>query len=408
MSSWSNIEGCYYNANEINGITDALNSKIVAFDFDDTLVSRKTKEILPNVKEVLNEWHKKGCQVVVFSNQMGITKNKTTHEEVQQHFENFMKIVDIPIIFYYSIRNDKYRKPSNGMFYVAIKRAIKHDCLFYCGDACGRDKDFSSSDLYFAHNCNILFKTPEEVFHNNVEAIVMRDTPKLVLYKDDIWVDGKLSNPRELFDLDYIQPDPGIIDELVPELLELPELPSSVPELDVYHKLLIYMIGPMASGKSTLSKILSVKYNLEIVNLDDSSAKKVIKSNIKIGYEQRCGVIIDNCNPTIKNREYWLKLVKENIDETIKLNIYYIHFNIPKPISIHLTRYRTFCNYQEDKYEYDTHEYNKFNKNIPVVAIHKYYKSLEIPKEGEEGTLITLTKAITLIANDHNFRFVWN
>ena len=385
MSSWSNIEGCYNNANGI-----ALNSAFVAFDFDDTLVSRKTKEILPNVKEVLNEWHKKECQVIVFSNQMGITKNKTTHEEVRRHFENFMRIVDIPIIFYYSIRNDKYRKPSNGMFGVAIKRAIKSDILFYCGDACGRDKDFSSSDLYFANNCNIPFKTPEEVFHNNVEAIVMKDTPKLVLYKDDIWQDGKLSNPRELFDLDYIQPVPGIIDELL--------------ELDVSQKLLIYMIGPMASGKSTLSKILSDKYNLEIVNLDDSSAKKVIKSNIKIGYEQRCGVIIDNCNPTIKNREYWLKLVKENIDE----KIYYIHFNIPKPISIHLTRYRTFCNYQEDKYEYGTYEYNKFNKNIPVVAIHKYYKSLEIPKEGEEGTLITLTKAITLIANDHDFRFVWN
>ena len=389
---WSNDNGCYHNFNVIKPKYKSL----IAFDFDDTLVNLKTKKILPNVKEVLNEWYEKKYQIVVFSNQMGITKNKTTHEEVHGHFENFMKIVNIPIIFYYSINNDKYRKPSNGMYNLATithsrfgSYTLKttNEILFYCGDAAGRDKDFSSSDLYFANNCNISFKTPEEVFHNKIEVIKIKDTPKLVLYKDDIWKDGILSNPRKLFDIVHINKDNELI-----------------PELDVSKQLLVYMIGSMGLGKSSLSSILSDKYNLEIINLD-TNILKIIKSKINIGYKNKSGIIIDNCNSTIKNRDYWHKLALKNSND---FNIYYIHFDIPKPISIHLTRYRTYCNNQIDKYKYDSYEYNKFNKNIPVVAIHKYYKSFELPNK-EEGTIITIKSPLTLMKDyNHNYRFCWN
>jgi len=41
---------------------------------------------------------------------------------------------------------------------------------FYCGDAAGRPKtatrpkDFSDTDIKFAHNVGLTFKTPEEFF----------------------------------------------------------------------------------------------------------------------------------------------------------------------------------------------------------------------------------------------------
>ena len=52
---WSNDEGCYHNLNVIKPKYKSL----IAFDFDDTLVNLKTKKILLNVKEILNEWYEK-------------------------------------------------------------------------------------------------------------------------------------------------------------------------------------------------------------------------------------------------------------------------------------------------------------------------------------------------------------
>lgn len=72
--------------------------------------------------------------------------------------------------------DDKYgmmRKPEKGMFDEFVKDFKKmtnmvDDTLinwrYYCGDAAGRDSDFSDSDKIFAQNCNIPFKTPEEIF----------------------------------------------------------------------------------------------------------------------------------------------------------------------------------------------------------------------------------------------------
>ena len=52
---WSNDNGCYHNFNVIKPKYKSL----IAFDFDDTLVNLKTKKILINVKEVLNQLYEK-------------------------------------------------------------------------------------------------------------------------------------------------------------------------------------------------------------------------------------------------------------------------------------------------------------------------------------------------------------
>ena len=43
-------------------------------------------------------------------------------------------------------------------------RNVNYDESFYVGDAAGRKKDFSDSDLKFAENIGITFYTPEEYF----------------------------------------------------------------------------------------------------------------------------------------------------------------------------------------------------------------------------------------------------
>ena len=39
--------------------------------------------------------------------------------------------------------------------------------IYYCGDACGRINDHNDTDLKFAINCGINFKTPENIFYND-------------------------------------------------------------------------------------------------------------------------------------------------------------------------------------------------------------------------------------------------
>ena len=60
---------------------------------------------------------------------------------------------------------DEYRKPETGMWdFYTKNRNVNYDESFYVGDAAGRKKDFSDSDLKFAENIGITFYTPEEYF----------------------------------------------------------------------------------------------------------------------------------------------------------------------------------------------------------------------------------------------------
>lgn len=69
--------------------------------------------------------------------------------------------------------DDEYRKPSTtlwDLFESKYNSGIKVDrnTSFFCGDAAGRKtathKDFTDTDLKFALNVGVPFKTPENLF----------------------------------------------------------------------------------------------------------------------------------------------------------------------------------------------------------------------------------------------------
>ena len=172
---FSSIDTCYYKLATIR------NLPICAFDFDDTLVKLHETTILPNVQDILSSLIKTH-DIVIFSNQMGISKNKTTHEEVQSRFELLLESIPNISIFY-STNDDMYRKPMTGM-YDLFMSMVDHPCVEYlCGDAAGRKTDFSISDLYFANNCKIQFKTPEEIFQDKPMDVATKSLKSLSLLR---------------------------------------------------------------------------------------------------------------------------------------------------------------------------------------------------------------------------------
>jgi len=143
------------------------------------------------------------------------------------------------------------------------------------------------------------------------------------------------------------------------------------------------MVGPQACGKSTLSKYLSKKYNLGIINLDTQKTKsKMNKLFEKFKNNQQInGIIIDNTNPDNNTRNYWLSKVNN-----WKITI--IYFNIPKQISIHLTRYRMYHG----------------GSKIPSIAINIYYKKLMIPKYNDSNIKVIEYHKPIINSIDFNYK----
>jgi len=85
------------------------------------------------------------------------------------------------LLFVAALRSDRFRKPAIGSW-EHIRDHLFKGCVidmkasFYCGDAAGRPKtatrpkDFSDSDIKFAHNIGLKFHTPEEFFLNQKES----------------------------------------------------------------------------------------------------------------------------------------------------------------------------------------------------------------------------------------------
>lgn len=160
-------------------------SKVAAFDYDHTLVIPKKgtfsksiddfQWIRPNVIDIIRKLYKDDFSIVIFTNQ---SKNF----KVEQ-IKNVLSKLEIPIRVYIGV-SDEFKKPSKKMWDLFKDKSVEITEKFYCGDALGRTGDWSDSDKVFAEVCDLLIKTPEEMFpfeEKIIDEFVQSENQELVL-----------------------------------------------------------------------------------------------------------------------------------------------------------------------------------------------------------------------------------
>jgi bifunctional polynucleotide phosphatase/kinase len=334
--------------------------KIAGFDMDHTLIKPrkghrfpKTPNDMelntPNVISMLKKFHYNGYTIIIFSNQS--PRNKDKFNKLIERLNHVVKLLhEIPINIVVSYKYNYYRKPMTGMFEL-VQAAIKDNKYkfdkknsFYCGDAAGRPNDwlgfgrkadFSDSDLFFAHNAGITFKYPEEIFKNiQLESSDKYYFPKrpflnCIPQPINIKLDDRITNPM------YV----------------------------------IFLIGPPASGKSQLTKLIkkTTKKTFKVIEYDEYRNKPgdIIKDTAAMGKH----MILDGQNRDVSVRKQYMNSICLNNEKN--KNIYFVAINMTTDPAI-LRQLNYFRSQSEKTTLIATVVYRTFNK---------YYR----PPRKEEG-----------------------
>lgn len=320
---------------------------IFGFDLDSTLIkfNLKTDEFelqYPNIIDKLKELSKI-YNLVIITNQ-----NHNKYELFEKKIKELLKLFEknnIYISVYVSTKKDFYRKPNTNIVSI-IEKDYNNKIKYYCGDACGRKKDFSDTDLKFSLNLNIPIFTPEYIFCKDKTSRINIDDiiyPKLNIQK---------------YNFDY----------------------------NPQHKDMIIMVGYPGSGKSTIAKLVQEKGLLnniyyEIINRDTlKTIQKCINDTIT-SIKSNYSIIIDNTNPSKTDRKKFIDLGNK-----YNYNIVIIEMNTTKEESIHNNYYRAY-------------KYNKII--IPTIAYNIYKSKYQKPSLDEKINKIINT-GVNIYDIDYN------
>lgn len=301
-------------------------NKIAAFDLDSTLVMR-TKfghewTPLKNVYDILNKLAKKNFVIVIFTNQSGMSTNKSYDSGVwRSNFLKFSKNIECDVHIFAAKKHDRYRKPNIGMWSMFINTKELHEKSFYCGDASCVVSDHSDSDRKFAMNIGINFYVPGEIFEGKEE-------PKYTLGYDPF----AFVNPREI--------------NLHLNKVDKPDM--------------IIMIGYPASGKTTFCR--NVLQSYEHINQDTLKTKQKCINVATKCISQKKNIVIDSLNSSVDKRQEYIRLAKD-------YNVRCIIMETPIELAYHLNNVRYMTGRCENK--------------IPSIVYYSYRKNYEPPDHSE-------------------------
>ena len=333
---WCERATCSFSASRLGS-----NTICRIFDYDNCLVYKFTSNPLPSVINTLRHIARdRGTDIVIISNQKGISVGKTTHVDVRRRFQEFSdrlndglpydEVIRLSII--YSTATDIYRKPHTGMFTLwkeIVGGQYRYTDVQYSGDAAGRlksgsgtgirKKDFSNSDLLFAMNCGLPFVIPEEIFRYG-------NSPPLPTFRETKWP------------VRQIMPPPPVSDGPI----------------------VVILVGPQGIGKSTFAQKWSEDTGMRVISQDILRRKKKVYSEFlkEMKAIDGKGVIIDNTNKDDVSRRRFVDVAISMGCKTVCC-----WWDVPKPLSFHMCDVRVELG----------------GMPVPPVAIHIYYKRMEPP-----------------------------
>ncbi len=324
----------------IKEIDNEKKYKLILFDLDGTLIKTKSKKKYPedendweffndNVINIIKERYNTDNHLLfVLSNQYHLLKKEKKYNDFVKKIKNIDSIFRGENIFFnyiIAVEDDFYRKPLTGMFKVIIDKVKKRDLKnsFFCGDAAGRSGDHAASDMYLAHNINLPFFVPEHIFNNE---------------------------PMPVLNL--------------PERPFLQCSPSPLPQLKIDKLFLLIIMGPPASGKSYLSKLMNEKYGGVILESDKIKSKEKIIEKAIVKLNNFNSVIIDATLPKKEDRENIIQSIQQKVQNEFRT--YCIEMTTSRDLINQLNNFR--CEYSENKI-----------KKIPEIAYRVYYKYYQKP-----------------------------
>jgi bifunctional polynucleotide phosphatase/kinase len=342
-------------------------SKLISFDLDGTLIETKNGSRFAQNKDdwklwnakipsVLEDYCSKGYSMVIFTNQGGVGADKVKPDDFKEKVENIQKALNVPLVLIAATENDKYRKPSKGMWEYFKEnfskgKDVELDESFYIGDAAGRPaskskkKDFSDTDYKFAVNVGLKFNTPEQFFLGEKE--------------EESKTKGGKGNGTSGFDPKKLATSGPILKGH----REGEEVEKDTQEVVIF-------VGSPASGKSTFWKNYLPTYVR--VNRDTLKTKEkcVAVLDKSLGEGKSC--VVDNTNPEKSDRKLFIDVAKKH-----KVPVRCFYFNVTKEVATHLDTQRKINEGREH-----------LSKRVGRIPIATFFKKFQPPEKSEEFTNI--------------------
>ncbi|KAJ1938547.1 hypothetical protein FBU59_004405, partial [Linderina macrospora] len=364
-----------------------------AFDLDNTLIevngthrfpknANDWRLFHPQVPELLRNVHKQGYKIVILSNQNGLKPKKGSAELTKKAVEFRAKVaqiakqLDVPFTILAATAKDYMRKPSPGMWIAAeldnAGVAVDRSLSCYVGDAAGRPgkgkrkPDFSDSDLAFALNLNVPFYTPEEVFN---KGIVSKDEP-FPLPAPQKWDIGRF-HPKGV----------ELAEDAHKDLLS--KLSDKAAKAGKDNLLLVLLVGPPASGKSTFATKHLVPLGFEHVNMDTLKTPRKCLATVSSALFKGTPVVVDNTNPDLGARKAYIDAAKKVGAECIC-----VLFNCKgRELALHNNSYRAHLS--QSRFLHTAGAGMSLDDlparldMVPDVAYNVFYKRLALPGASE-------------------------